>query len=229
MITEKEFAEVLKIEELGFKYCEDYQYYGTVYKKKTNDGIVHLNVELLNNSFKRLGCFIEFPVVENLSEFLIRKFNISLNRGVYRPITLSSSNIINPSENILSNYKKVKDDKIHLKAKNVQEVADMVYEYLTQVYQPFWEKYSSLQVVNDEIIEKVEQMKLSDYIPFETPWKKMVIMKICDNPNYDNYINWLEEIWAKKTLSEDLSLNNNYLMYQELKDILENGKLEDYA
>ena len=104
----------------------------------------------------------------------------------------------------------------------------MVYEYLTEVYQPFWEKYSNLQVFNDEVIDKIDQFKLSNYIPFDSAWKKMIIMKLCKNSNYQKYIEWLESVWKKKSETEDLKQNNQYLMYLELKEILETEKINDY-
>lgn len=224
MITEEKFGEYLKLERLGFEKCNDYEHYGQVYKMIFDDAIVYADFRLLNGNFKGISAHISFIKIENLINNLKEQYDIKLNRGIDIKMTITPTKLTHNIESALEKNRQAQE--IHLKPENVQQVADMVYEYLTEVYKPFWEKYSSLQVVNDEIINKIDQMQLSDYIPFDMSRKKMIIMKLCNNPEYDNYIAWIDSLWIKRAETMDILQNNDYLLYQDLKNILNSGQLK---
>ena len=135
-------------------------------------------------------------------------------------LTLSLYKLSANSDHIYSINKTAND--VVINHNNIPVIASLVNEYLSLCYEPFWEQYSDLQVVNDEIINKIENNKMTEYIPGSLmTWKKLAIMKVCKNPNYQVYVEWLDSVWAKKGLNEDLSQNETYLAYQELLRKLE--------
>ena len=75
-----------------------------------------------------------------------------------------------------------------------KKVSSLLLEYIEKVYEPLWEKYSSLHFINDEIINKIPQMELPDYLSGHMSLRKLIIMKLCSNPNYENYRDWLMKL-----------------------------------
>jgi hypothetical protein len=66
------------------------------------------------------------------------------------------------------------------------EAALFLRNYILQYTIPFFDKVTSLQVVNDEIIDKVPQNEVANYIPGSfMSSKKQIIMKLCNNPKYE--------------------------------------------
>ena len=212
--TIEEFKKALNLEKIGFINCRDYEYYGENYKQVYYDGIVYIDFEFVEGIYKGISAHIYFKQIEELVAHFPKNPNI-----IDHHLTITPTKLIVNSNQIYNLNKKTQD--IILTKDNLQQITALINEYLTLIYKPFWEKYSVLQTVNDEIIDKVEQMKLSDYIPFQTPWKKLAIMKVCKNPNYQAYVEWLDSVWAKKSLNEDISQNETYLAYQELLQKLE--------
>ena len=225
MITEEQFGVALNLERLGFEKCTDYEHYGQVYKMKYNDATVYVDFMLLKGKFHGISAHLCFEIIENLSKKLIEKFNINLNQGIDIRMTITPTKLI---PNIESAFKKnQKAQKNYLKPENIQEIANLAYEYLIEIYQPYWEKYSSLQVVNDEIIDGIHDDKITDYLPIFASFKKLMIMKMCNNSKYNEYIDWIYN--ALKERNEHGKSIEYYQAIVELKDILETGTLEDYA
>ena len=210
-----DFKNALNLESKGFIQCNDYEQYGEVYKKKCNDAIIYINCRVEENTYKGISAHVYFEEIEEL----VNHFPKTNPYLISNNLTLSLYKLSANSDHIYSINKTAND--VVINHNNIPVIASLVNEYLSLCYEPFWEKYSVLQTVNDEIIDKVEQMKLSDYIPFQTPWEKLAIMKVCKNPNYQAYVEWLDSIWAKKGTNEDLSQNETYLAYQELLRKLE--------
>ncbi len=87
---------------------------------------------------------------------------------------------------------------------------------------PFFDQWSDLKKINDEIIDKVTDWKnLYRYISGEAGFKKMIIMKLCNNKNYQEFV----DNWGGELLSESNESNNDkayYELFLELKTELEN-------
>jgi hypothetical protein len=208
--TLEEFKKALNLEKIGFAPSNDYTYFGENYKKSVNDAIIYIDFIFEKGVYRGISANICLEEIESLTQDFSNEKN---------HLTITHTKLATQTDHIYIINKDVLDTTI--KTENLLKTSFLINEYLTLRYKPFWEKYSVLQTVNDEIIDKVEQMKLSDYIPFQTPWKKLAIMKICKNPNYQSYVEWLDSVWVKKGLSEDLSQNETYLAYQKLLKKLE--------
>jgi len=78
---------------------------------------------------------------------------------------------------------------------NFNSLMKLIIENIKTYHLPFFDRVSSLQVVNDEIIDKVPQMELGNYIPSQyMNLKKLIIMKLCNNLKYDEFKKWLHEV-----------------------------------
>ena len=215
MLTLEEFKKALNLEKRGFVNCHDYEQYGENYKKNCNDGVVYIDFGFTNGKYMGISAHIYFKQIEEL----VAHFPVSPT-VIDHHLTISPTKLIGDSVEIYHINKKTQD--IVLTENNLEDILGLIHQYLTLFYEPFWEKYSVLQTVNDEIIDKIENSKMTEYIPGSLmTWKKLAIMKVCNNPNYQSYVAWLDSIWAKKALNEDLSRNDSYLAYQTLLKKLE--------
>lgn len=86
---------------------------------------------------------------------------------------------------------------------------------------PFFDQWSDLKKINDDIIDKLPTPEIPNYIPGETSFKRMIIMKLCNNPNYNNYI-FKRENTLFEAKKEDTKYKPYYDLFMELKSELEN-------
>jgi hypothetical protein len=108
---------------------------------------------------------------------------------------------------------------------NFDKVTDLIVGIIKEKHIPFFEQLTDLQFVNDEIIDKVPQMELGNYIPgkYMNP-KKLIIMKLCDNPKYEEFKNWLTEIFEKVIKTEPDRYLEEYKNVLSTIDYLDSGK-----
>jgi len=209
-----EFRTLLNLEKRGFAQCADYPNYGDVYSLRLNDATVYVDFLIENDKLIQMTSSICFNMVEDVIYDLCNKYQLEYKY----PFTINPHYLRNKDEYVIALLTKARSKKVT--QKNVHEITSLVNEYLTLMYQPFWEKYSVLQTVNDEIIDKVDQMKLSDYISFQMPLKKMIIMKMCNNPKYGEYVDWLEGMRKDAFLKDPESKKAPLDAFLELKDQL---------
>lgn len=104
-----------------------------------------------------------------------------------------------------------KDIRPTLKLTMTEDDVKKFYNQIQFLFDEYFQKYSDLKSVNNEIIGKIPQMELGAIIPGVMHFKKQVIMKICGNSEYQNYIQWLENVYE-----EDLK-NPNDIFYKQNK------------
>ena len=209
--TIEEFKKALNLEKIGFVPSNDYTHFGENYKKCVNDAIIYIDFIFEKGVYRGISANICLEEIESLTQDFSNEKNY---------LTITHTKLATQTDHIYSINNDVLDTTI--KTENLLKTSFLINEYLTLRYKPFWEKYSVLQTVNDEIINKIENSKMTEYIPGSLmTWKKLAIMKVCKNPNYQAYVEWLDSVWAKKSLNEDISQNETYLAYQELLQKLE--------
>jgi hypothetical protein len=122
----------------------------------------------------------------------------------------------------------IEQKQILLNQENIDNVLNTILLFLNDSVFPFFDHANSLQLVNDEIIDKVPQIELGKYIPgWYNIYKKQIIMKLCNNPNYNEYVDWLD-----KSFQEDIQrdpLNKDYQIFASLTKFLNSGKYKDLA
>ena len=131
-------------------------------------------------------------------------------------------------DEVWGSFKKYRDVDLVTNPDVLDALCNHYIEVIGKHFIPFWEKYSDLQYINDEIIDKVDQMQLSKYFGAGlVQFKKLIIMKLCNNKNYHNYLDWLLNIYITKEeiMKNDEAWQAKYNLFKELIQILENKKL----
>lgn len=173
----------------GFKCVfEDDRDRGNRFVKRYNDSNAYIEFKIFRNKFFGLLCWIENISVESIMNDLLIQLDF---KSDYRPQTLSSGPFI--SQTIKNGYKKHLDvQEVDLTTEDqIQNTALKIWDVIQDLYMPFFEKYTNLQTINDEIINRVTHLETAEYINLYMPFKKMIIMKLCKNPDYGDYSNWL--------------------------------------
>lgn len=207
------------------KMNEEALYFNNIlngYKHVLYIGLGHLNYpheQVVNGGFQ---CWTEVTFAEDLLIKLLSKHNLHVKQ-LFPTIWFNKFTV--------SNFKTVWDsfrqfDEYDLST-NKQALADLCEHYkktISQNFIPFWEKHSNMQYINDEIINKVPENDLDDFLSDMPKFKKLIIMKLCSNPNYDEYKKYINSL-VENALIEDNEQNKPYAdLFKELTEILETKK-----
>ncbi len=177
------FLKCLDLESMGFTLIdaddETYQF------KKTDSKItIFLSVTIMSNRLYGLNSWLVYDEIEALIDSLMNKYQIE---DVKRyPMTISFYKLRLSYSYMYEAYNTSFENK-----EKINDVSELVKKNINDEFIPLWEKYADLQVVNDEIIEKIPQSELSNYIVGKMSLKRLIIMKMCKNKNFDEYKNWL--------------------------------------
>jgi len=169
---------------------------------------------MIKKNLYTAGGWLELKQIEEILQPLLIKY------GFQKKILVGERTIIQP---IVSNQE---SDEKYQEAINIQLIseseikksASLIWQYIDGVFIPFWEKYSDLQTVNNEIIDKIPDNQITDYIPRYASFKKMIIMKLCNNQKYNDYHDWLYQ-GLKKRNNEGKN-QDYYQLMVELSDLL---------
>ena len=170
-------------------------------------------------------CTLELTQIEKILIPLKKKY-LALNSSISNSPTIWFSTFVDSKcDEVWNSFKKYRDIDLVTNPEVLDALCDHYIQVIGKYFIPFWEKYSNLQYINDEIIDKVDQMQISKY--FGTglvQFKKLIIMKLCKNQNYDNYLNWLLNLYKSKeeTMKDDQVWQSKYSLFKELIQILEN-------
>lgn len=233
-----------KLEEWGFSKIESPMYDDSSYfmKQEGNTKLYISAGEIIgNNKFHSIGSWLSIDKIEYPILKIVKKYNQNMaETSTFH--TIRFYKLLEPSEQVRKEYQVTLDIEL-INDIDIENVVNGVLEYLYTVYKPLWEKYSDLQVINDELIEKIPMDKLNEYISGTFfHGKILIIMKKCNNPRY-------EEFYRKELLSFQESANDegiketlrsfkqdpelfskHFLMFQDLYEGLESGKyLEEVA
>ncbi|WP_343584434.1 hypothetical protein [Flavobacterium sp.] len=192
------------------------------YKQVLYVGLGHINYpteEIVHGGFH---CWVEVNVVENLLFDLELKHKLHVKQ-LFPTIWFNEFTIANFKE-IWESFKQFKDCDLSTNIERLDNLCQHYKEVITHHFIPFWKKYSSIEYINDEIINKVDQMDLGDY--FGTgllQFKKLIIMRICRNQEFEPYKEWLLNIYItkKQQMKNDVDWNAKYNLFKELIEILE--------
>lgn len=192
------------------------------YKHVLYVGLGHINYpkqEIVHGGFH---CWVEVNVVENLLLDLVLKHRLHVNQ-LFPTIWFNEFTSTNFNE-IWESFKQFKEYDLSTNIEKLDNLCQHYKEMITHFFIPFWEQYSSIKYINDEIINKVDQMDLGDY--FGTgllQFKKLIIMRICQNQKFESYKEWLLNIYRTKEqeMKKDQDWNVKYNLFKDLIEILE--------
>ena len=108
---------------------------------------------------------------------------------------------------------------------NKRDVEEFKLELLNHIecdVLPFFEKYPDVQSVNDKMINKLPQTEYSNYIPGETNFKVLIIMKLCKNSKYEEFKSWALGAYRKGVELDAATYQEEYDALVRLVDYLDN-------
>ena len=190
------------------------------YSKKENDliiGIRFLSEIYENKHFYGFVNCNQVPLVENIVANILYKNKITAvkPKDIYNTImTRDYDEYRLPADGIL----------IDTEQKSA-EVCNLFDRFYNEYFIPFYEKWKDLNVLYEYIKDKTEE-ELWDILGQFAPMKKAVILKLCNDSNYqefmDSYFQKQKEYFDEDT--EDIDNIRYYNASKELKQVLDNTK-----
>ena len=190
------------------------------YSKKENDliiGIRFLSEIYENKHFYGFVNCNQVPLVENIVANILYKNKITAvkPKDIYNTImTRDYDEYRLPADGIL----------IDTEQKSA-EVCNLFDKFYNEYFIPFYEKWKDLHVLYEYIKDKTEE-ELWDILGQFAPMKKAVILKLCNDSNYqefmDSYFQKQKEYFDEDP--EDIDNIRYYNASKELKQVLDNTK-----
>ena len=190
------------------------------YSKKENDliiGIRFLSEIYENKHFYGFVNCNQVPIIENIVANILYKNKITAvkPKDIYNTImTRDYDEYRLPADGIL----------IDTEQKSA-EVCNLFDKFYNEYFIPFYEKWKDLNVLYEYIKDKTEE-ELWDILGQFAPMKKAVILKLCNDSNYqefmDSYFQKQKEYFDEDP--EDIDNIRYYNASKELKQVLDNTK-----
>ncbi|AIY12651.1 hypothetical protein [Cellulophaga baltica] len=171
----------VELEKLGFtEFVYEPHFYSLDATKKFGDLTYNLTFQLLSKSIS-LGYVYGFILVNPVNKIL-KQFipDLSDNNEL---ITLK--NHINGGKQ--EDFKKINE---HLKTQKTGDYIMAIMDHIKKIDLSFFNKYPTIETINQEIIDKVPEEDYFEWFPGELNFKVLIIMKLGNNLKYDAFKNW---------------------------------------
>jgi len=164
-------------------------------------------------------CTLELTQIEEILIPLENKY-LASNPSIINRRTISFNNFTDSKKNeVWNSFKKYADVDLATNPEVLDALCDHYIEVIGKHFIPFWEKYSDLQYINDEIIDKAPD--IYNYLDGMYGFKKLIIMRICKNKNYEQHKAHLINL-KEKALEKDREGNAAYWnLFAEMVQIIE--------
>ena len=191
---------------------------GTHLVRKSKENLYVIYYYMENNIstiyFQGFDIYIVYIELESIVMNILSKYDL---------IGKDYNIIDRPSFNL--NEKTLKYNLEKIKEKNIDKIADEFIIFYKQDALPFFEKWKDLNVLYEYIKDKTEE-ELWDILGQFAPMKKAVILKLCNDSNYqefmDSYFQKQKEYFDEDP--KDIDNIRYYNASKELKEILDNTK-----
>ena len=200
---------------------------------ETSSDDFRLGTHLVRKSKENLYV-IYYYIENNISTIYFQGFDIYIVYIELESIVmniLSKYDLIGKDYNIIDrpsfnlNEKTLKYNLEKIKEENIDKIADEFITFYKQNALPFFEKWKDLNVLYEYIKDKTEE-ELWDILGQFAPMKKAVILKLCNDSNYqefmDSYFQKQKEYFDEDP--EDIDNIRYYNASKELKQVLDNTK-----
>ena len=200
---------------------------------ETSSDDFRLGTHLVRKSKENLYV-IYYYIENNISTIYFQGFDIYIVYIELESIVmniLSKYDLIGKDYNIIDrpsfnlNEKTLKYNLEKIKEENIDKIANEFITFYKQDALPFFEKWKDLNVLYEYIKDKTEE-ELWDILGQFAPMKKAVILKLCNDSNYqgfmDSYFQKQKEYFDEDP--EDIDNIRYYNASKELKEILDNTK-----
>lgn len=169
------------------------------------------------NLFWGFSIYINFLSIENILVPILAKNNLVGRES--SPKDIYNSFFIDSDFKIPTIKKEIKSDK------DIKQIEDDFYLFFNTEALPFFQKWKDLNVLYEYIKDKTEE-ELWDILGQFAPMKKAVILKLCNDSNYQEFMDSYFQK-QKEYLDEDPEDIDNIRYYnasKELKQVLDNTK-----
>ena len=191
---------------------------GTHLVRKSKENLYVIYYYMENNIstiyFQGFDIYIVYIELESIVMNILSKYDL---------IGKDYNIIDRPSFNL--NEKTLKYNLEKIKEENIDKIADEFITFYKQNALPFFEKWKDLNVLYEYIKDKTEE-ELWDILGQFAPMKKAVILKLCNDSNYqefmDSYFQKQKEYFDEDP--EDIDNIRYYNVSKELKQVLDNTK-----
>ena len=167
------------------------------------------------NLFWGFSIYINFLSIENILVPILAKNNLVGRES--SPKDIYNSFFIDSDFKIPTIKKEIKSDK------DIKQIEDDFYLFFNTDALPFFEKWKDLNVLYEYIKDKTEE-ELWDILGQFAPMKKAVILKLCNDSNYqefmDSYFQKQKEYFDEDP--KDIDNIRYYNASKELKHVLDN-------
>ena len=192
---------------------------GTHLVRKSKENLYVIYYYMENNIstiyFQGFDIYIVYIELESIVMNILSKYDL---------IGKDYNIIDRPSFNL--NEKTLKYNLEKIKEENIDKIADEFITFYKQNALPFFEKWKDLNVLYEYIKDKTEREELSEILGQFAPMKKAVILKLCNDSNYqefmDSYFQKQKEYFDEDP--EDIDNIRYYNASKELKQVLDNTK-----
>ena len=191
---------------------------GTHLVRKSKENLYVIYYYMENNIstiyFQGFDIYIVYIELESIVMNILSKYDL---------IGKDYNIIDRPSFNL--NEKTLKYNLEKIKKENIEKIANEFINFYKQKALPFFEKWKDLNVLYEYIKDKTEE-ELWDILGQFAPMKKAVILKLCNDSNYqgfmDSYFQKQKEYFDEDP--EDIDNIRYYNVSKELKQVLDNTK-----
>ena len=189
---------------------------GTHLVRKSKENLYVIYYYMENNIstiyFQGFDIYIVYIELESIVMNILSKYDL---------IGKDYNIIDRPSFNL--NEKTLKYNLEKIKEENIDKIADEFITFYKQDALPFFEKWKDLNVLYEYIKDKTEE-ELWDILGQFAPIKKAVILKLCNDSNYqefmDSHFQKQKEYFDEDP--EDIDNIRYYNASKELKQVLDN-------
>ena len=191
------------------------------YRKEQDASIFRIGFiikeEYGKNLFWGFSIYINFLSIENILVPILAKNNLVGRES--SPKDIYNSFFVDSDFKIPTIKKEIKSDN------DIKQIEDDFYLFFNTDAIPFFEKWKDLNVLYEYIKDKTEE-ELWDILGQFAPMKKAVILKLCNDSNYqefmDSYFQKQKEYFDEDP--EDIDNIRYYNASKELKQVLDNTK-----
>ncbi|HAA15100.1 MAG TPA: hypothetical protein DCE41_26760 [Cytophagales bacterium] len=179
--------------DLGFKKAIYFEHNGLFdFEKESEDSIqwIRMAFDITKKGFVRLDGYIQFkPVVDVLEKFVTIKEEFKEEIVGNYPLYKQKQLWISECQRLSNLPLNSSSDLDNFKIKIFSHIRDFIL--------PFFDEYHSLQAVNDKIINEVQQNEYSNFIPGKTNFKVLIILRMAQNPKYEEFRDWALKAYQK--------------------------------
>jgi hypothetical protein len=184
--------------------------------KKDNDVLFRCPCSKLRSRkgivFEAFAIYICFEKIENTLKDILHKYELEDS-----PYTLRSYD----NEGTKEHRRQVRAVEIATEA-DFAQYADAVKQYCNDIVFPFFDRYKSVEALNG-YIKEIPEDDLTYHIGGEFQLKKMIVLKWCNDPEYDNYAEYVRQKFESIKDLDDGKYIPLLKAYYELAERLKEG------